>query len=161
MKKITKQELVFNLKIFINENLYQDNSLNEIIDYDQIIKIIKKILNEDINFLETLSEKIITKIFDDQRVNKVKIRIEKTQAVKECESVGYEITKKEFRNMNSLEQGKEIFKNKSKLCSNSPGVYQVFDEKNKIIYVGKAKNLPNRLSNYSSSSTQPIRTERE
>ena len=62
--------------------------------------------------------------------------------------------------MNSLEQGKEIFKNKSKLCSNSPGVYQVFDEKNKIIYVGKAKNLPNRLSNYSSSSTQPIRTER-
>ena len=62
--------------------------------------------------------------------------------------------------MNSLDQGKEIFKNKSKLCSNSPGVYQVFDEKNKIIYVGKAKNLPNRLSNYSSSSTQPIRTER-
>ncbi|EMH79781.1 MAG: dihydroneopterin aldolase [Pelagibacteraceae bacterium] len=93
-EKITKQELVFNLKIFTNENLYQDNSLNEIIDYDQIIKIIKKILNEDINFLETLSEKIITKIFDDQRVNKVKIRIEKTQAVKECESVGYEITKK-------------------------------------------------------------------
>ena len=92
-EKITKQELVFNLKIFTNENLYQDNSLNEIIDYDQIIKIIKKILNEDINFLETLSEKIITKIFDDQRVNKVKIRIEKTQAVKESESVGYEITK--------------------------------------------------------------------
>ena len=63
-EKITKQELVFNLKIFTNENLYQDNSLNEIIDYDQIIKIIKKILNEDINFLETLSEKIITKIFN-------------------------------------------------------------------------------------------------
>ena len=62
--------------------------------------------------------------------------------------------------MNSLELGKEIFKNKSKLCSNSPGVYQVFDGKNKIIYVGKAKNLPKRLSNYSSSSTQPIRTER-
>ena len=58
--------------------------------------------------------------------------------------------------MNSLELGKEIFKNKSKLCSNSPGVYQVFDGKNKIIYVGKAKNLPKRLSNYSSSSTQPI-----
>ena len=70
-EKVTKQELVFNLKIFTNENLYQDNSLNEIIDYDQIIKIIKKILNEDINFLETLSEKIITKIFDDQRVFKL------------------------------------------------------------------------------------------
>ena len=41
-EKIIKQELVFNLKIFTNKNLYQDNSLNEIIDYDQIIKIIKK-----------------------------------------------------------------------------------------------------------------------
>mgnify|MGYP003346218113 CR=1 FL=1 len=62
--------------------------------------------------------------------------------------------------MNSLEIGKEVFKKKSKLCSNSPGVYQVFDEKNKIIYVGKAKNLPNRLINYASTSSQPIRTER-
>ncbi len=62
--------------------------------------------------------------------------------------------------MNSLDTGKKIFKEKSKLCSNSPGVYQVFDSNNKIIYVGKAKNLPNRLVNYSSSTTQPIRTER-
>jgi len=62
--------------------------------------------------------------------------------------------------MNSLDAGKLIFKEKSKLCSNSPGVYQVLDSNEKIIYVGKAKNLPSRLSNYSSNSNQPIRTER-
>ena len=62
--------------------------------------------------------------------------------------------------MNSLDAGKLIFKEKSKLCSNSPEVYQVLDSNEKIIYVGKAKNLPSRLSNYSSNSNQPIRTER-
>ena len=62
--------------------------------------------------------------------------------------------------MNYLDAGKLIFKEKSKLCSNSPGVYQVLDSNEKIIYVGKAKNLPSRLSNYSSNSNQPIRTER-
>ena len=40
------------------------------------------------------------------------------------------------------------------------GVYLMKDRLGQVIYVGKAKNLPNRLSNYSSSSTQPIRTER-
>ncbi len=62
--------------------------------------------------------------------------------------------------MNSLDSGKLIFKNKSKISSNSPGVYQVYDHKNKIIYVGKAKNLPKRLANYASSANLPIRTER-
>ncbi|NBQ93615.1 MAG: hypothetical protein EBU06_06800, partial [Micrococcales bacterium] len=29
-----------------------------------------------------------------------------------------------------------------------PGVYRFYNAKDKIIYVGKAKNLKNRLSNY-------------
>ena len=44
--------------------------------------------------------------------------------------------------MNNLESGKKLFRNKSRIASNSPGVYQILDDKNKVIYVGKAKNLP-------------------
>ena len=92
-KKIS-QRLIFNVKIYKIENIYKDNKLEYVVDYDQIVKIIKEILLENINFLETLAEKIISKIFEDKRIFKINIIIEKPDAVPECDSVGYEITKK-------------------------------------------------------------------
>jgi len=62
--------------------------------------------------------------------------------------------------MKSLNSGREIIKHKTQFVSNGPGVYQMIGEKNKIIYVGKAKNLPNRLKSYVSDKFLPIRTER-
>ena len=91
-KKIS-QRLIFNLKIYTVKNVYRDSRLEDVVDYDQIVKIIKNILMENINFLETLAEKIINKIFDDRRIIKINIKIEKPDAVSECDSVGYEITK--------------------------------------------------------------------
>ena len=35
-----------------------------------------------------------------------------------------------------------------KSLSKSPGVYQFLDESNTIIYIGKAKNLKNRVASY-------------
>ena len=91
-KKIS-QRLIFNLKVYTVKNVYRDSRLEDVVDYDQIVKIIKNILIENINFLETLAEKIINKIFDDRRIIKINIKIEKPDAVSECDSVGYEITK--------------------------------------------------------------------
>ena len=91
-KKIS-QRLIFNLKVYTIKNVYKDSRLEDVVDYDQIVKIIKNILTENINFLETLAEKIINKIFDDRRIIKINIKIEKPDAVSECDSVGYEITK--------------------------------------------------------------------
>ena len=91
-KKIS-QRLIFNLKVYTVKNVYKDSRLEDVVDYDQIVKIIKNILIENINFLETLAEKIINKIFDDRRIIKINIKIEKPEAVSECDSVGYEITK--------------------------------------------------------------------
>ena len=91
-KKIS-QRLIFNLKVYTIQNIYRDGRLEDVVDYDQIVKIIKNILIENINFLETLAEKIINKIFEDRRIIKINIKIEKPDAVSECDSVGYEITK--------------------------------------------------------------------
>ena len=46
-----------------------------------------------------------------------------------------------------------------KTVSRQAGVYQMFDEKDKILYVGKAKNLKNRLSSYFKQSDLPIKTQ--
>ena len=44
--------------------------------------------------------------------------------------------------------------------TNDPGVYKMLSDKDEILYVGKAKNIPNRLKSYVSDSYLPIRTER-
>ncbi|UBM59000.1 excinuclease ABC subunit UvrC [Marinilongibacter aquaticus] len=40
------------------------------------------------------------------------------------------------------------YQNQLPLLPNEPGIYKYFDEKGTIIYVGKAKNLKNRISSY-------------
>ena len=41
-----------------------------------------------------------------------------------------------------------MFKEELKLVPNKPGSYQMYDESDTVIYVGKAKNLKKRLSSY-------------
>ena len=62
--------------------------------------------------------------------------------------------------MRDLDFGKELIRKKIPLVSNSPGVYRMLDKKNQVLYVGKAKNLPNRLKSYAVDKNLPIRTER-
>jgi len=60
----------------------------------------------------------------------------------------------------SLQKGKEIIRQKIPNLTKSPGVYKMLSEKNEILYVGKARNIPNRLKSYVTDSQLPIRTER-
>jgi len=62
--------------------------------------------------------------------------------------------------MRDLDFGKELIRKKIPLVSNSPGVYRMLDKKGQVLYVGKAKNLPNRLKSYALDKNHPIRTER-
>ena len=62
--------------------------------------------------------------------------------------------------MKSSDLGKKVIKKELSLIPRSPGVYRMLNHKNDILYVGKAKNLPNRLKNYVSEKNHNIRTER-
>ena len=62
--------------------------------------------------------------------------------------------------MISSEVGKEVIKKELPLIPKLPGVYRMLNDKGDILYVGKAKNLPNRLKSYVSEKNHIIRTER-
>ena len=70
----------------------------------------------------------------------------------------YRFQKKEA--MTGSETGKNIIKKEIPLIAKLPGVYKMLGEKNEVLYVGKAKNLPNRLKSYVSEKNHIIRTER-
>ncbi len=62
--------------------------------------------------------------------------------------------------MITTEVGKEVIKKELPLIPKLPGVYRMLNDKGDILYVGKAKNLPNRLKSYVSEKNHIIRTER-
>ena len=70
----------------------------------------------------------------------------------------FKLPKKEV--MKSSDLGKEVIKKELPLIPKSPGVYKMLNHKGDFLYVGKAKNLPNRLKSYIAEKNHIIRTER-
>ena len=62
--------------------------------------------------------------------------------------------------MKSSELGKDVIRKELPLIPKSPGIYRMLDHKDVILYVGKAKNLPNRLKSYVTEKNHIIRTAR-
>jgi 7,8-dihydroneopterin aldolase/epimerase/oxygenase len=94
-EKINKQKIIFNIVINVNQNIYPDeNDLTSIVDYEKITNKLKKLAkNKKYNFLESLAEDSFSEIFADKRINSVKIKIEKPDAIANAQSVGVEVFK--------------------------------------------------------------------
>lgn len=56
--------------------------------------------------------------------------------------------------------GVDVIKNTVKTLPQTPGVYRMLDEKGVVLYVGKAKNLKNRVVAYTQPDQLPIRLQR-
>ena len=114
-KKVLIKELVLNIKLgyfdfekekpqkvkFSLEANYKDKKptndkdLKSIVNYDKLVRLIKKLVkNKHYNFLETLAEDVFDEIFKDKRIDKILLKIEKLEIIKDCSSVGIQIVKK-------------------------------------------------------------------
>ena len=94
-EKSNKQKIVFNIVINVNQNIFPDeNNLSSIVDYEKITKKLENLAkNKKYNFLESLAEDSFNEIFADKRINSVKIKIEKPNAIADAQSVGVEVFK--------------------------------------------------------------------
>jgi 7,8-dihydroneopterin aldolase/epimerase/oxygenase len=95
-EKIKKQEVRFNIIIDINPLLTPiEKKLNSIVNYETVVKDVTKLTkNKHYELLESLAEDIFFILFKNTNIKKIKLKIEKTQIIKNTSSVGIEITKK-------------------------------------------------------------------
>ena len=95
-EKINKQNVKFNIELdHVNPKHLNDKDIKSIFNYEKITKIIKNLTkSKHYNFLESLAENIFNELFKDKRINKIRLKIEKLNAIKGTVAVGIEITKK-------------------------------------------------------------------
>ena len=94
-EKIKKQKIIFNIILDVAQNSVPDEKdIKSIVDYEKITNKLKKLTrSKKYNFLESLAEDSFKEIFEDKRINAVKIKIEKPEAIKNAKSVGVEVYK--------------------------------------------------------------------
>ena len=95
-EKNKPQKVKFTLEIdYRDKKPTNDKDLKSIVNYDKIVRLIKKLVkNKHYNFLETLAEDVFDEIFKDKRIDKITLQIEKLEIMKNCSSVGIQISKK-------------------------------------------------------------------
>ena len=95
-EKKDSQRVKFSLEIdYEDKKPTNDKDIKSIVNYGTIVKLITKLVKKKhYNFLETLAEAVFDEIFKDKRIGKIMLKIEKLEILKECSSVGIQITKK-------------------------------------------------------------------
>ena len=95
-EKEKPQKVKFSLEIdYVDKKPSNDKDLKSIVNYSKIVRLIKKLVkNKHYNFLETLAEDVFYELFKDKRIDKISLQIEKLEIMKDCSSVGIQISKK-------------------------------------------------------------------
>ena len=95
-EKEKKQKVKFSLEIdYVDKKPSSDKDIKSIVNYAKIVKLIKKLVKKKhYNFLETLAEDVFDELFKDKRIDKISLQIEKLEIMRDCSSVGIQISKK-------------------------------------------------------------------
>ena len=95
-EKEKKQKVKFSLEIdYVDKKPSNDKDIKSIVNYAKVVRLIKKLAKKKhYNFLETLAEDVFDELFKDKRIDKISLQIEKLEIMRDCSSVGIQISKK-------------------------------------------------------------------
>ena len=95
-EKEKSQKIKFSLEIdYEDKKPTNDKDIKSIVNYGTVVKLITKLVKKKhYNFLESLAEAVFDELFKDKRIGKIMLKIEKLEILKDCSSVGIQITKK-------------------------------------------------------------------
>ena len=95
-EKEKPQKVKFNIEVnYEDKKPSDDKDIKSIVNYAKIVRLIKKLVkHKHYNFLETLAEDVFDELFKDKRIDKISLQIEKLEIMKDCSSVGIQISKK-------------------------------------------------------------------
>ena len=95
-EKEKSQKIKFSLEIdYEDKKPTNDKDIKSIVNYGTVVKLITKLVKKKhYNFLESLAEAVFDELFRDKRIGKILLKIEKLEILKDCSSVGIQITKK-------------------------------------------------------------------
>ena len=95
-EKEKSQKIKFSLEIdYEDKKPTNDKDIKSIVNYGTVVKLITKLVKKKhYNFLESLAESVFDELFKDKRIGKIMLKIEKLEILKDCSSVGIQITKK-------------------------------------------------------------------
>ena len=95
-EKEKKQKVKFSLEIdYVDKKPSSDKDIKSIVNYAKVVRLIKKLVKKKhYNFLETLAEDVFDELFKDNRIDKISLQIEKLEIMRDCSSVGIQISKK-------------------------------------------------------------------
>ena len=95
-EKEKPQKVKFSLEAnYKDKKPTNDKDLKSIVNYAKLVRLVKKLVkNRHYNFLETLAEDVFDELFKDKRIGKISLKIEKLEVMKDCSSVGIQISKK-------------------------------------------------------------------
>jgi dihydroneopterin aldolase len=96
---VLEHEKRYEQRIIVSVDLYVlddydgvSDRLSDVVDYSTFADGIARLVqNEHVNLVETLAERIAVHCLADARVERVRVRIEKPDAMPSCRSVGIEI----------------------------------------------------------------------
>jgi dihydroneopterin aldolase len=87
------QRVRFNVELFMpDDGTPLDDDIRNVVSYEDVVAVIKRLVEGvHINLVETLAERIALALLRDNRVDSVRVRVEKLDVYPEAAGIGVEI----------------------------------------------------------------------